>query len=165
MNDFRNAITFGIVLCWCLNLAWCYFVLHIVPQTGEPLSLKHSASAGEISTVPVVESIEKNAPQYMFVGKIVNSFIMLSLTVSFCTLGIGMMHVLRGIAESSLDPNSHTIPSPTSGTSTVTATSVSSGGHNGARCGAPLWAMLPKLCSVGYHKYSSNPNPSLVILL
>jgi hypothetical protein len=105
MRDFRAAISSGIMLCWAANTFWCYFVLHIVPQTSlstgeageagewgsnryasmipEDVSLAHSASIGEISTVPVVEVIKYADPTLLWVATVSS----ILYTLSYTTVG------------------------------------------------------------------------------
>jgi len=115
MLRFRWAVTGGVVLCWMLNLLWAYFVLEIVPQTpalgiragirhpelsGLDISLQRSREHGEISTVPVTEIINTGYPQYNWISLTVTIFIVLSVSVSFITIGTGMKHVLDGMGKS-----------------------------------------------------------------
>ncbi len=114
MLRFRWAVTGGVVLCWMLNLLWAYFVLEIVPQTPElgvraglrhpelsglDVSLQRSREHGEISTVPVTEIINTGYPQYSWISLTVTIFIVLSVSVSFITIGTGMKHVLDGMGK------------------------------------------------------------------
>ena len=109
---FRAAVTGGVVLCWLTNLLWAFFVLEIVPQTdaqaiedqvghsqlrGIEVSLEKARRQGEISTVPVTQIIDHGFPQYSWVSTTVTVFIVLSVSVSFITMGTGLKHVLDGI--------------------------------------------------------------------
>jgi hypothetical protein len=66
VRQFRNAVSAGVVMCWLLNICWCFFVLQIVPQTGAQVprgapgglqwpTLERASEEGQISTVPVVQ--------------------------------------------------------------------------------------------------------------
>lgn len=66
------------------------------------VSLEQAARDGEISTVPVIEVIDAGYKQYHWVSVMVLAFIVLSVTVSFVTLGTGMKHVLDGFVNDSL---------------------------------------------------------------
>jgi amino acid permease len=93
------AIT-GLFFVWALNVLWCYYILLIVPQTGDGISLEHAAEEGDISTVPLIQVIKQNYPQFFWVAILVDVFIMLSITVSYITVGTGTKHVLDGFVES-----------------------------------------------------------------
>lgn len=102
VKNFRIAVSAGVIVCWLLNVFWAFFVLKIVPQTTEDpdgTSLEHARENGDISTVPVRDIIDKDYPQYHWVSIVVNAFIILSVSVSYLTLGTGMKHVLDGVIE------------------------------------------------------------------
>eukprot|EP00057_Strongylocentrotus_purpuratus_P026444 XP_011680918.1 PREDICTED: uncharacterized protein LOC762641 [Strongylocentrotus purpuratus] len=62
----------------------------------EDLSLERSAKQGEISTVPLIEILEDDYPQYTWVAILVELFIMISITVSYLTIGSAMLHSFLG---------------------------------------------------------------------
>lgn len=112
IKRFRGAVAGAVILCWVLNIAWAYAVLSIVPQTDEldaedaiehpelqgiTVSLAQSRERGEISTVPLTQVINHGFPQYSWVSTTVTVFIVLSVSVSFITMGTGLKHVLDGI--------------------------------------------------------------------
>ena len=53
---------------------------------------------GEISTIPVVHIIETYFPAYKWTIFFIDGFVIVSITVSFLTLGKGLKHVLDGIS-------------------------------------------------------------------
>jgi amino acid permease len=102
---FRNAVCAGVGACYVLNLLWASFVLGIVPQTradaaaaGGSVSLEAAAAAGQIATVPVTAVINARDPQYAWLATAITVFITLSITVSFNAIGLGLKHVLDGVA-------------------------------------------------------------------
>lgn len=85
-------------MCGLVNIAWVLFVLKIVPQEdidSKP-SLQRSASRGEISTVAIIEIINREFPQYKWLAVLVQVFIILSITVSYITCSSGLRHMLDG---------------------------------------------------------------------
>ncbi|KAA0161776.1 hypothetical protein FNF31_03562 [Cafeteria roenbergensis] len=113
IRNFRWAVTAGVVVCWVLNILWSAFILGIVPQTREDalhdtahpelaelgVSLEQAQEEGEISTVPAVAVIEKLQPELTWVSSSVTAFILLSVSVSFTTMGTGLKHVLHGVSR------------------------------------------------------------------
>eukprot|EP01138_Halocafeteria_seosinensis_P005393 gb/GECG01005513.1/.p1 GENE.gb/GECG01005513.1/~~gb/GECG01005513.1/.p1 ORF type:complete len:1012 (+),score=102.88 gb/GECG01005513.1/:1-3036(+) len=102
ISKFRFAVSAGVTTCWVLNIMWAFFVLKIVPQTVEEegeVSLENSKRNGEISTAPVIDVIDQDYEKYHWVSNLVTSFIILSVSVSYLTLGTGMKHVLDGYVD------------------------------------------------------------------
>jgi amino acid permease len=101
----RNIIVFqacscaALTLCYILNALWCYFVLQIVPQKGDSLSLQAAKRDGQISTGPIIEVIKQNYSQFNWLATVVSSFVTLSVTVSFITVSSGMKHMLDGYVK------------------------------------------------------------------
>lgn len=98
---FLVAVIGGLFAVWILNVLWCYYILLIVPQTapeGE-VSLEEAGNLGEISTVPLIEIIEIDYPQFLWIAILVDIFIMLSITVSYITVGTATKHVVDGFIE------------------------------------------------------------------
>jgi amino acid permease len=112
LSRFRLSICLGVAFCFVLNILWCAFVLEVVPQTeaaseahstpewlvGKNISLARSMAMGEISTIPVIKVIEMNYPSYKWVVVFINMFVIISVTVSYLTLGTGLKHMLDGIS-------------------------------------------------------------------
>lgn len=92
----------GLLFVFVLNVLWAYFVLRIVPQSGSPYSLERSEHEGEISTVPLIDIIESSYPKFRWIAKVIDLFIVLSITVSYITLSIGLKHNLDGYIKSFL---------------------------------------------------------------
>jgi len=113
MSRFRLAVSGGVAVCWLLNVLWSAFILGIVPQTeaiavadtAHPqlatlgVSLEQAERDGEISTVPAVKVIGALRPELGWVSTSVTAFILLSVTVSFVTIGTGLKHVLDGVSR------------------------------------------------------------------
>eukprot|EP00741_Cyanophora_paradoxa_P013673 tig00020704_g13202.t1 len=112
LRRLRAAISLGIITCWpapapppapplkALNVAWCAAVLMIVPQNGDDsaISLRRAADRGEISTVPVIQIIMTGYRQHAWIAGVITLFIVVSITVSFITLGNALKHTLDGLA-------------------------------------------------------------------
>jgi amino acid permease len=113
ISRFRIAVVSGVAVCWLLNVLWAAFILHIVPQTeydaihdvAHPqlanlgVSLEQAEVAGEIATIPTVAIIKAVTPQFFWVALTVSVFILLSVSVSYLTVGTGLKHVLDGMAR------------------------------------------------------------------
>lgn len=109
--NFRRATVLGILICYVLNIGWCIAVLMVVPQTttavqkasaGINFVVRHSSladadAAGEISTVPLIETLQARGGHLnVVIAVLINVFIAISLTISFFVMGIGMKHTLDG---------------------------------------------------------------------
>lgn len=97
---FRIASVLGLAVCWIINILWVYFLLIIVPQTARPgedeeNTLEYARKHGLISTVPLINIINKKFPSLAWIAYLVNIFIMISITVSFITLGAGLKHMCK----------------------------------------------------------------------
>lgn len=103
LHVFQVAAVLGIAVCFALNVLWCLFILMIVPQSSpdpnEP-TLEKALRKQQISTVILVEVLEKNYPQFTWITYVVSIFIMVSVTVSFVTLSTGFKHMLDGYVKS-----------------------------------------------------------------
>ena len=117
---FRSSVTLGVLACFLLNIFWCFYVLQIVPQKAGDASidadsavhkynftttLKKCYEDGQISTIPVARIINQYFPSYRWTVFFIDSFVIISITVSFLTLGKGLKHVLDGIATKNCSPN------------------------------------------------------------
>ena len=105
----------GVLSCYLLNLVWCSNILKIVPQTSdnqnsnitrlENVTLEYAEKHGEISTVPLDQTIRGTIElekEYEWVSSLTSTFIVVSISVSFVTLGTGLKHVLDGIVMSAV---------------------------------------------------------------
>ncbi|KAK7090005.1 hypothetical protein V1264_009868 [Littorina saxatilis] len=129
IKNYRLAVQLGLWTCVLLNILWCWSVLDIVPQTvldacqreiahsesmmvedgpaspdlcfGE-LSLESAKINGEISTVPMTKILARDYPTYTWVAVLVQVFIMVSITVSYLTIGGALHHTLNGVMQSVL---------------------------------------------------------------
>lgn len=102
VHVFRLGAIVGVFVCFVINVFWCLFILHIVPQTGGESSLEHAEQNGDISTVGLVKviSLNPNLSQFKWIGILVEIFISTSISVSFVTMSSGLKHVLDGYAKS-----------------------------------------------------------------
>lgn len=110
VKNFRLSVILGLFTCMLLNILWCWAVLDIVPQTPtfpcktghcySNISLLRSESLGEISTIPLTEIIHLLYPEYTWVSLLVQSFIVVSITVSFLVSGAILHHTLTGWMKS-----------------------------------------------------------------
>nr|XP_006823213.1 PREDICTED: uncharacterized protein LOC102806930 [Saccoglossus kowalevskii] len=64
------------------------------------VSLFNSKQEGEIATVPLTNIIKEEYPQFNWVAMLIQIFIMISITVSFLTIGSAMVHTLSGWLDS-----------------------------------------------------------------
>eukprot|EP01060_Flectonema_neradi_P034345 TRINITY_DN5_c5_g1_i1.p1 TRINITY_DN5_c5_g1~~TRINITY_DN5_c5_g1_i1.p1 ORF type:complete len:538 (+),score=78.66 TRINITY_DN5_c5_g1_i1:43-1656(+) len=115
IKSFRNGCVCGTIVCFGLNLIWTASVLMIVPQTapqGE-VSLQFAKHRHEISTIPLMHFLIANYPNYAFIGRVVSVFIIISVTVSFVALGLGLKHYLDGAVDTAIHelgyPETHEI--------------------------------------------------------
>lgn len=110
---FRLAVVMGMFTCTILNIGWCWAVLDIVPQLHtyecdtdnstvcqNEVSLEQSAVKGEISTIPLTEVINRSYPTFKWVALLVELFIVVSITVSYLTIGAVLHHTLNGWVKS-----------------------------------------------------------------
>ncbi|XP_046580605.1 uncharacterized protein LOC124288084 [Haliotis rubra] len=68
--------------------------------TGD-LSLESAAKHGEISTLPLTKILQRDYPHFKWVAFLVELFIVISITVSYLTIGTALHHTLSGWVESS----------------------------------------------------------------
>lgn len=102
VRRYRYAIILAVIICYLLNIGWVLAVLQVVPRTaggGKP-SLSYAYEKGQISTVPLIDSL--------YVGKavtgsllklieiIVELFILVSTGVSFFVTAAGMKSFVDG---------------------------------------------------------------------
>ncbi|XP_035692288.1 uncharacterized protein LOC118426845 isoform X5 [Branchiostoma floridae] len=73
----------------------------VSPACAHNLSLERSAENGEIATLPLTEIIQTMHPEFSWVAILVQLFIMISITVSYLTLGSAMHHTVVGWVEGS----------------------------------------------------------------
>ncbi|KAI0214375.1 hypothetical protein LSAT2_000531 [Lamellibrachia satsuma] len=129
VRGFRRAVLSGLTTCMVLNVLWCWAVLEIVPQQNtcfyyqvrhnnsfhsvvDPevaprrqicshnLSMESARDNGQISTIPLTQIIHQLYPAYDWVALLVEVFIMISITVSYLTIGAAMHHTLSGWVDS-----------------------------------------------------------------
>jgi len=93
----------ALVTCWILNVLWAWIVLRTVPQESDKgPSLHHAYQKGQISTQPVTEIILKRFPQYSFIISAISGFIVLSISVSYITMGAALYETVRGYAKTEI---------------------------------------------------------------
>ncbi len=93
---FAAVSALGVV--FLLNVVWCYYILHIVPQLGSGISLEQAGKNGQISTIPLMEVIKQSYPTLKWLALLIDVFVALSITVSFITVGSGTKHTFDGLA-------------------------------------------------------------------
>jgi hypothetical protein len=108
LHLYRFVAVLALVVCWFLNVAWCFFVLRIVPQEIDPTnpnapSLGRSAQLGESSTVPLIAILNTAHKEYTWIGYVVGVFIVISITVSFMAMSSGLKHILDGYVKTFID--------------------------------------------------------------
>lgn len=112
VTAYRSATIAGVFICYVLNIVWVYAVLLVVPQSADSLplpidsplygavpnvTLENASNLGEISTIPLMEVLEATHDRLNFIVAIlVNTFIAVSLTISFLVISIGMLHFIKG---------------------------------------------------------------------
>ncbi|CAF2490501.1 unnamed protein product [Rotaria sp. Silwood2] len=130
---FNVALFLGLTTCVILNILWCWSILAIVPQHSTCLSsdlnesikmafnllnesqirghciyspsLKAAELNGEISTVPLSKILEtENYKFFQYVSFIVQVFIVISISVSFMTMGSALHHTIKGVVDSFWNP-------------------------------------------------------------
>ncbi|KAL4630764.1 hypothetical protein GN956_G16373 [Arapaima gigas] len=117
---FRRAILGGLFTCTVLNILWCWAVLEIVPQMSvqkvledgisnnssvlaeasppaytfiySNVSLEEAEEAGEIATIPLTKIIIQKYSRFSWVAELVQTFIAVSVSVSFLVMGSAMKH-------------------------------------------------------------------------
>ncbi|XP_041913407.1 uncharacterized protein si:ch211-51h4.2 [Alosa sapidissima] len=127
---FRRMLLGGLTTCTVLNILWCWAVLEIVPQMsvrsvegggefnssgvlmqtrGLPathtfiysnISLEESEKAGEIATIPLTKIITQKYQRFSWVADLIQTFIAISITVSFLVMGSAMKHTIEGLVSS-----------------------------------------------------------------
>ncbi|XP_060585069.1 uncharacterized protein LOC132741012 [Ruditapes philippinarum] len=114
IQNFRFAILLGLFTCTALNIGWSWAVLDIVPQLQNykcnhdnrtdvchnDISLESAALKGEISTIPLTTVINQHYPTFKWVAMLVELFIVVSITVSYLTIGAVLHHTLNGWVNS-----------------------------------------------------------------
>ncbi|KAL3846428.1 hypothetical protein ACJMK2_017420, partial [Sinanodonta woodiana] len=110
IQGYRLAVVLGLATCTLLNILWCLAVLDIVPQLRiescaqgfcyNNISLQSAEELGEISTIPLTEMIHRYYPSFGWVAILVELFIIVSITVSFLTIGAVLHHTLQGWVQS-----------------------------------------------------------------
>eukprot|EP01104_Vermistella_antarctica_P019578 TRINITY_DN7734_c0_g1_i1.p1 TRINITY_DN7734_c0_g1~~TRINITY_DN7734_c0_g1_i1.p1 ORF type:complete len:399 (+),score=97.08 TRINITY_DN7734_c0_g1_i1:144-1199(+) len=134
MVKFLWAVTLGLLVVFLLNIAWAFYVLRIVPQRGEGNTLQEAQEKGQISTIPLVQIIRDEHKKYLWAAIIVNIFIMVSITVSFITMGTGLKHVIDGYIKSWTSKMSRVAADPSSATA--------------KDCSTKAWLFFSPYCSV-----------------
>ncbi len=74
-------------------------MMKAVPQTSpnpESPSLAGAAENGCISTIPLTEVINQDTPTLTWIANVVEAFIIISVTISFITVGSGMKNFIDG---------------------------------------------------------------------
>lgn len=112
ITSFRNTTMLAVSLCYFLNIAWTFAVLFVVPQSSsgtasaassipDTASLESANALGQISTIPLMEVLKASQDKLnVVIAMLVNSFIAISVTVSFLVMAVGMLHFVKGSISS-----------------------------------------------------------------
>lgn len=117
ISAYRSATMLAVFVCYLLNVAWAFAVLFVVPQTTASLTssltssslpslasnatLENANALGQISTIPLMEVLKASHDNLnVVIAFLVNSFIAISVTVSFLVMSVGMLHFLKGSVSS-----------------------------------------------------------------
>ncbi|KAF2071012.1 hypothetical protein CYY_007672 [Polysphondylium violaceum] len=89
---------------YVLNITWCWFLLGIIPQLPNPNdpampSLEAAAESGSIATIPLMKMVKLYYPQFLWITRLIDIFIVVSITISFITVGSGFKHTLDGFSQ------------------------------------------------------------------
>lgn len=111
ISYYRLACVTGVVLCFFMNIIWCFAVLMVVPQTSNELSssatLQYANEQGLISTIPLMEVLTLSDNKLnSIIGFLINLFIAISLTISFLVVSLAMLHYINGSVTHSNAPSS-----------------------------------------------------------
>ncbi|EGG22399.1 hypothetical protein DFA_04518 [Cavenderia fasciculata] len=90
---------------YILNIIWCWFLLRIIPQLPDPNnpsypSLLEAEKKGQIATIPLMGVVEQFYPEFLWIARITDIFIVISISISFITVGTGFKHTLDGFSHS-----------------------------------------------------------------
>ena len=108
IRRFRTAVSSGITACYSINIAWCYFILRIVPQTDadaallsddelRAFSLEYAARKQLTSAMVLVDIIGVRFPTFEWVSSVIAAFVTISISISYLTMSLGLKHVLDGV--------------------------------------------------------------------
>ena len=95
----KVSIVAGLLTVWAVTMLWCFCVLMVVPQHEGEHSLEGAEAAGHISTVPLIDIINEEHPRFHFVATVIDVFTMISISVSFITIGTGFRGQLDGLSR------------------------------------------------------------------
>lgn len=99
---YRAAVLLGLTICYLLNIGWVIAVMQVVPRDAAPghPSLSVAFDRGQISTVPLIETLSAHANISTHilevVAMIINLFILISTMVSFFVMAAGCKSYLDG---------------------------------------------------------------------
>lgn len=96
IQRYRTTVSLAVVLCFTLNLLWCYTILQTVPQAA----LQSADTNGQISTIPLVNILQTKSSSFQMnlLTNLVKFFIAISVTVSFLVIGAGLYNYITGIS-------------------------------------------------------------------
>ncbi|EFA75878.1 hypothetical protein PPL_10450 [Heterostelium album PN500] len=88
-----------------LNICWCWFLLRIIPQMPDATNPKapnlyDAGKNSQIATIPLMKVIHDYYPQYLWIAWAVDIFIVISITISYITVGTGYKQTLDGFSVS-----------------------------------------------------------------
>lgn len=99
---FRGSVIAGLTTCYLLNIGWVIAIVQVVPRDG-PSSLTAAYQKGQISTIPLVETLAASSGVSLYliqaVTIIVQMFILVSAGVSFFIMAAGYKSYTAGVAD------------------------------------------------------------------
>lgn len=107
IRRYRTAVLVGLLICYILNIGWVIAILQVVSRS----MLEHAFENGQITTVPLIESLQQKtlvSPQLLqWVEIIVQLFIIISTIVSFFVMAAGFKNYVDGFAALSSSALAH----------------------------------------------------------
>lgn len=102
ISHFRQSVLAGLTICYLLNIGWVIAITFVVPRDG-PSSLTTAYNLGQISTIPLVETLSSSAEvsslTIQAVTVVVQTFILVSTCVSFFIIAAGYKSYATGVAD------------------------------------------------------------------
>lgn len=103
----RMGCVSAVILCWALIVVWATIVLKVVPQheQGQPISLEKAYRLQQISTVPLLQYLKDNSSSDTVgvISVVINIFCIVSVSISFLTMSLGLQHMLHGVAQHAVE--------------------------------------------------------------
>ena len=127
IRAYRNTTFLAVLFCYVVNIAWSTAVLLIVPQDisqivtnneqssqqqitriSSNVTLTDANERGQISTVPLIEVLSGRDDKLDFIiALLVDIFIVVSITISFMVMAIGLLHYTDSQSKSVAESRNH----------------------------------------------------------